>query len=213
MKKTLKLILLKIRNPQSAISINSNVSLNTKIGKRVKILKGSNIGDCSISNYTYVGKNCSFERTIIGSFCSIGPEVICGMGSHPDNYVSTYPGFYSNNASGSFFFGNSINEVVEFKKTIIGNDVWIGARAIILGGVKIGNGAIIGAGAIVTKDVPPYGVVVGVPAKVKKYRFDKNTIDLLNESKWWDKDEETIKKSAKYINNINSFLEKINKHD
>ena len=72
-------------------------------------------------------------------------------------------------------------------KTIIGNDVWVGYGATILRGVNIGNGAIIGAGAVVTKDVPPYAVVAGVPAKIIRFRFDDNKIDSLQKSNWWDK--------------------------
>ena len=76
----------------------------------------------------------------------------------------------------------------------MGNDVWIGQNATILPGVHIGDGAVIGANAVVAKDVPPYAVVVGNPAVIKKYRFDQETINLLLELKWWDKDIEVIKK-------------------
>ena len=78
--------------------------------------------------------------------------------------------------------------------TVVGNDVWIGQNATILPGVHIGDGAVIGANAVVAKDVPPYAVVVGNPAVIKKYRFDQETIDLLLKLKWWDKDIEEIKK-------------------
>ena len=78
--------------------------------------------------------------------------------------------------------------------TVIGNDVWIGQKATILPGVHVGDGAIIGANAVVAKDVPPYSIVVGNPAQVKKYRFDEKTREYLLKLKWWDKDIETIKK-------------------
>ena len=82
---------------------------------------------------------------------------------------------------------------------MVGNDVWIGQKATILPGVHIGDGAIIGACSVVTKDVPPYSVVAGNPAEVKKYRFDKETIDLLLKLKWWDKDIEEIKKLIPFL--------------
>jgi virginiamycin A acetyltransferase len=82
---------------------------------------------------------------------------------------------------------------------VVGNDVWIGQKATILPGIHIGDGAIIGACSVVTKDVPPYSVVAGNLAQVKKYRFDKETIDLLLKLKWWDKDIEEIKKLIPFL--------------
>ena len=78
--------------------------------------------------------------------------------------------------------------------TVIGNDVWIGQKTTILPGVHIGDGAIIGANTVVSKDVPPYAIVVGDPGVIKKYRFDEETINLLLELKWWDKPIEEVKK-------------------
>ena len=77
---------------------------------------------------------------------------------------------------------------------MVGNDVWIGQNVTILPGVHIGDGAIIGANSVVAKDVPPYSVVVGNPAEVKKYRFDEDTREFLLKLKWWDKDVEIIRK-------------------
>ena len=77
----------------------------------------------------------------------------------------------------------------------IGNDVWIGARVIVLGGVTIGNGAVIGAGSVVTRDVPPYAVVAGTPARLIRYRFEEPVIRRLEELRWWDKPEEELKRA------------------
>ena len=91
-------------------------------------------------------------------------------------------------------------------RTVIGNDVWIGKRAIIKAGVKIGDGAVVGAGAVVTKDVPPYAIVAGVPAKIIKYRFDEDTIAQLLKTKWWNLSDEELEKRAGNITNVHEFL-------
>ena len=99
-----------------------------------------------------------------------------------------------------------------FKKVTIGNDVWIGHGAVINQGVSIGTGAIIGSNAVVTKDVPPYAVVAGVPAKILKYRFDDDTIKLLLKSKWWNMDDFHLIEIGKVINNKEKFMECIKKY-
>ena len=91
---------------------------------------------------------------------------------------------------------------------VIGNDVWIGESARIMAGVHIGDGAVIAAGAVVTKDVAPYAIVGGVPAKVIKYRFSPEQIEELLKIEWWNWDEEKIRKHADEFDNIESFIER-----
>lgn len=208
----IKYLILKFKYSNAYIDFTAFVSMDSVLGKGVKILKNVNIGNCKIGRYTYVGVNSNFSNTSIGSFCSIGPDVLCGLGDHPIDFVSTYPGFYSNQASGSHWFGH-VHDFKEEQSTIIESDVWIGAKVIIKGGIHIGTGAIIGAGAVVTKNIPPYAIVGGVPAKVLKYRFDENLISLLIESKWWEKNEETLKKLSKYFKEPLIFLEKIKREE
>ena len=127
------------------------------------------------------------DKLIIGSFCSIacGAKFLFTSANHAKKSLSTYPF--------PIFFEewdldkNDIRSAWDNKgDTVIGNDVWIGYEAIILSGVHIGDGAIVGARSVVTKDVPPYTVVGGVPAKKIKMRFDQDTIDKLLRMKWWD---------------------------
>lgn len=130
----------------------------------------------AIGNYTYGRIDARFyeqknEELIIGNFCSIadGTVFICG-GNHNYKFLSTYPfGYYFDHKFVSFSKG----------PIVIEDDVWIGFGCLILSGVKIGKGAIIGAGSVITKDIPPYAIVCGNPAKVIKYRFDENLIKQL----------------------------------
>lgn len=137
-------------------------------------------------------------QTIIGKYCSIAGEVCLGLGNHPIDRLSTHCFTYGQDPQKLY------QEIVVPKENIIphdatspiiiGNDVWIGYRAIIMDGVTIGDGAIIGANAVVTKDIPPYAIAVGVPAKVVKYRFNQKIIKKLLELRWWDYPEEFIAK-------------------
>ncbi len=107
--------------------------------------------------------------------------------NHPLDHVSLHPFFYNTR------FGYVDIEIVSYTKLTIGNDVWIGSNAFIMPGVtEIGNGAVVGAGAIVTKNVPPYAVVVGNPAKVIKYRFPPADIEEIEQSAWWNKSIEEL---------------------
>lgn len=158
---------------------NSSFGLNNIVYENTQIIN-TKVGD-----YTYIGGSNKIQNATIGKFCSIGSEVLIGLGIHPTNLKSTYPGFYTNS---EYYRVNKEYEFNgdEYKQVNIGNDVWIGTRATILDGVNIGDGAIIATGAVVTKDVPPYAIVGGVPATVIKYRFTEERIkELLNE-RWWD---------------------------
>ena len=133
------------------------------------------------------------ERLIIGKFCSIacGAKFLFNSANHTLSSLSTYPfplffeewGLEKRNVAASWDNKGDI---------VIGNDVWIGYEAVIMAGVTIGDGAIIGARAVVTKDVPPYTVAGGIPAKPIKKRYPEETIAALSELKWWDWPEERI---------------------
>ena len=131
------------------------------------------------------------DRLIIGKFCQIaaGVEFVMNGANHQMNAVSTYP-FYTLEG---WEMKPPAKEMLPFKgDTVVGNDVWIGQNAVILPGVRIGDGAIIGANSVVGSDVAPYTIVVGNPAKVLRKRFDDELIDMLLRFKWWDRSIEEI---------------------
>lgn len=208
LKKILRFIIVQYRNSKSEIALSATVSIDCKLGKNTKIFSNCKLGNCSIGSYSYIGYNSNFANTSIGSFSSIGPEVLCGLGDHPLNFISTYPGFYTNKRSGATWFGVN-NEFVDNKPVNIGSDVWIGARAIILGGVNIGHGSVIAAGSIINKDVPPYAVVAGIPGKIIKFRFDEGLIKTLLELEWWNESENNLQKVAKYALEPEKFANKL----
>lgn len=159
----------------------------------------------SLGDLTFIGNNSSINDTIIGKYCCIASDVLIGLGKHPSkDFVSSHPVFYSTRCQAQIAFADK-NYFKEYSETIIGNDVWIGARAIIVGGIRVGNGAIIAAGAVVTKDVPPYAIVGGVPAKIIKYRFSEQDIALLMGMKWWDSDIEYLTKNYLLFHDIANF--------
>jgi acetyltransferase-like isoleucine patch superfamily enzyme len=161
-----------------------------------------------MEKYSFCGYDCEIIHAEIGSFTSIANNVVIGGAKHPIDWVSTSPVFYSGRDSVTKKFSNF--DLNETKKTIIGNDVWIGRSAIIISGVNIGNGAVIGAGAVVTKDVPPYAIFAGNPAKLIRFRFEDNIVIALKEIKWWNFDEKDIKILAKYIKYPEQYINYIN---
>lgn len=162
--------------------------------------------DVELGDYSYVNSHSIISRTTIGNFCSIADFVVCGLGRHPTHtFVSSHPIFYSSKKQSQISFADT-NFFEEYRPITIGNDVWIGSRAIILDGVHIGDGAIIGAGSVVTKDVPPYAIVGGVPARIIRYRFKEDKIAFLQKSRWWNKDVEWLRQHYKEFHDINEFF-------
>lgn len=184
------------------------------VNKKAKIYSKTQIFDSKIDKYSYIGYNLKIICAEIGRFCSISGSCIIGLGNHPINTISTSPIFYSKkNGTGTKWVENS--HFQEYKKVVVGNDVWIGTGVIVMGGVTIGDGAIIGAGALVTKDVPPYSIVAGVTAKVIKYRFEDDVIQKLLKINWWNFDETLLRKNIHLFqsNNISSVVDDLMKFE
>ena len=181
-----------------------NAILNSKIHKKARVGNGTQIVNSSIGKYSYA-YSCKIAYTDIGAFCSIAPDCSIGGGSHPTNWVSSSPVFYKGKNVFKKNFSNT--EYKEFKRTTIENDVWIGAKCLIKGGVTIGTGAIVGMGSVVTRDIPPYEIWAGNPAKKIRDRFPKEISDKLLESHWWEWDDSKISESAKDFSSFEDFIQ------
>lgn len=187
----------------TAIVFNSNVDKKAAISGRTRLY------DSKIEEYSYLGRNNLVINTQIGKFCSIADDCKIGCASHAIDWASTSPVFSKGNNILKKNFSNF--EYVTNKRTIIGNDVWIGNNVLIKDGVKIGDGSIIGMGSVVTKDVEPYSIVAGVPARIIRYRFEKDVIDELLDLEWWNMSDDNIENVSKNIKNINKFISEVKK--
>jgi acetyltransferase-like isoleucine patch superfamily enzyme len=179
--------------------------------------------NCSVHAFSYLCSGNIYNADI-GRYCSIARDVNIGQGNHPMDWISTSPIQYQNLSWGDtsdFIFSDNLSNVdltemrrcavksVKKPQTVIGNDVWVGHKVIIMPGVKIGDGAIIGAGSVVTKDVPAYAIAAGVPAKVIRNRFDDQTIGKLLELQWWKYAIWDLRDAS--LNNVDEAIQKISK--
>jgi len=194
-----------------------------------RVEKKCMVRNVKMEDYCHIGKNCIvfsselgfgsgisrdsiIDNTRLGRYTTLGPDVKIVTGQHPTKKIaSTHPAFYSSRAQMGFTYVkqtifNETRKADDHFKVVIGNDVWIGSYTRIMEGVTIGDGAIVAAGAVVTKDVPPYAIVGGVPAKIIRYRFDEDTISKLLELKWWEKNQSWIQNHAEYFEDVEKLL-------
>lgn len=178
-------IMNKIKYPHSIIDRGCCFTDDSIIGKHSHLFSKCTVNHSHIGKYTYIGRNSLVQNTTIGNYCSISHDFNCGLGNHPLDQFSTSPIFYKKNNPLHISIVEKDSDFQEYKHISIGHDVWIGARVTILDGVKIGNGAVIASGAVVTRDIPPYAIAGGIPAKIIKYRV-KNDHDISIPQEWWD---------------------------
>lgn len=161
--------------------------------------RNSTVEKSYFARHSYIGYNAIVENTEVGKFSSLSWNTTISAAHHPKEYLSQHEFLYEKR------HGIVKKELYDphHKKVVIGNDVWIGANAIVMPGITISDGAIVGAGAVVTKDVPAYAIVAGIPAKIIKYRFGITTIKELLKIKWWNLPDDFI------IENIDLFSNKL----
>lgn len=190
---------------------------NVKLGSGAQVaftseLEGSNcIGADSffagrLGYASYMGEHCHIVANI-GRFCSIASRVITVRGSHPTkDWVSTHPAFFSTQKQCGMSFVTEEKYSENKPPITIGNDVWVGDSVLLLEGITVGNGAVIAAGAVVTKDVAPYSIVAGVPAREIKKRFPEETIEKLLQLQWWNKPTTWLQTNAPQFADADALL-------
>ena len=182
--------------------------------RNTAVYSGSDLRSTYLGTGSYVGPGSDIRNSLIGSFSSIGPRTRVVQGLHPTSkFVSTHPSFYSTKCQSGFSFVDSVKfeEEAYTKNDVcveIGSDVWIGSDVIILAGVTIGDGAIVGTGSLVTKDIEPFAIVRGVPARVSRFRFSTEDIELLNKVQWWKWDNKQLFEVSEYMVDIEFFKKK-----
>lgn len=181
--------------------------LNSDIHRTSKICAGSHLVNCNMGKYSDIGYDCTIINSEIGSFCSLGANIIIGGAGHTVDWVSTSPVFNENKDHLPKKF--SLHKFNLETTTKIGNDVWIGNNVIIKAGVTIGDGSVIGMGSIVTKDIPPYEIWAGNPAKFIKKRFEDDIANKLLSIKWWEWEDDKISEYAPFFNNVSELIKRI----
>lgn len=175
------------------------------VDKTAAICSGVKFYRGKIGKYSYIGNNSFVIDTDIGNFTSISTDCYIGGTSHPTQWVSTSPVFHKWENIMKKNFARHEFEI--FQRTHIGSDVWIGNRVMIKAGLSIGDGAVIGMGSVVTKDVGPYEIWAGNPARMIRKRMPEKQIAVLQQMQWWEWSDEVIEEHSELFNNVEKFLE------
>ncbi|WP_278398713.1 CatB-related O-acetyltransferase [Stutzerimonas kunmingensis] len=169
-----------------------------------KLESGTFFFESTMDRHSFCGYDCEVHHAHIGAFTSIANGVVIGGARHPMEWVSMSPVFYAGRDSVKTKFAEHI--LPGPKGVVIGSDVWVGRSAIILDGVAIGHGAVVGAGAVVVKDVPAYSIVAGNPARLIRLRFEEPVIEALLASEWWSFSDERLRDLGSTFNDVDTFI-------
>lgn len=178
-------------------------------GRFTEVAAGAVMVETELDDYSYVMENCDIIYTSIGKFANIASSVRLNPGNHPMDWVSQHHFLYRRR---QYLLRDSDHQPFfnwrRRQRVTIGHDTWIGHRAIVMPGITIGNGAVIGSAAVVTKNVPPYAVVAGVPAKIIRYRFPDSIWRAIEKTGWYHWDHDTLKERLNDFYDVRLFIEK-----
>ena len=203
-------ILLRRKFPTSVIYVGASVDHSSTLGQHSVLFRDVTLINSNLGAYSYIQSGSVVCNAEIGKFCSIASGVNIGLPQHSISTVSSHPIFYLKNTPLPKTFSD-VDIFTTIKKTCIAHDVWIGQNAMIMTGVNIGIGAVIGAGAVVTKDVPAYAIMGGVPAKIIKYRFNESIRNALHNSEWWNMPGTWLEQNYLLFRDPNDLLEVLDK--
>lgn len=191
--------------------LNPPAIRDCEIHPTVAIWDHCTVDGTKIGKYTYISDHTLISSADIGAFCSISSYCHIGGAAHPLNFVSTSPVFVAGH--NAFDVNIAEHKFEAYQRTFIGNDVWIGTHCLIKSGIHIANGAVIGMGSVVVKDVGPYEVWAGNPARFIKKRFDDTTIEKLLGIEWWKFPDKKLKKYGKYLSSPEKLIKAVEEEE
>jgi len=180
-----------------------------RFGRYTQVGEQSRLDDCLLDDYSYLQHYCDLASADIGKFANIASMVRINPGFHPVEWPTLHHLTYRR-----AMFGMAAEDDADFfewrrrQRVAIGHDTWIGHGVVIMPGVRIGNGAVVGSNSVVTRDVPPYAIVAGAPAKVLRQRFPRAIAAALEATAWWDWEHEILAERLEDLRDLRSFLAK-----
>lgn len=192
--------------PTCRIFPGATMDKQSTLGKHNVLFEDVTVLKSVIGDHTYIQKNSIVSDAEVGKFCSIAMGVSVGLPQHSISMVSSHPAFYLKHTPLAKTYSDQ-DVFIASQKTIIGHDVWIGQNSIIMNGLRVGSGAVIGAGSVVTRDVPPYAVIGGAPARIIKFRFEEKIRHDLLGCMWWDMPEKWLEKNYSLFQHPEKLLD------